>query len=182
MCVRKPRSQSGMSCRPCSKASAKGAVQRNDPGSAEEPELPGAKPQGDVLEKNPVSTARGRAVKKRPAAAKHEQRVDGNATAGCTGSVQPKKPAASVRATASGSSEVQGARRLSGQCASVPGLTPAIIQAIDDNLAIHFPHLPRPPSEEFYRLLHHILGCGDLPLADGFRLAEEHRREGRVWP
>ena len=181
-CVSKPPSQAGMTSESCSTAHTRVSGQRHAPMSSDGPELQCAKGPGNVLTKKSASSTGGRAVKKRPAAAKHDKRVDRNASAGRSSAVLHKKPAALVSDTASSTSGVQGAMCPSEQSASVPCLTPAIIKAIDSNLAKVFPQLPRPPSEEFYRLLRRILDQGDLRLGDGFRLAERHRRHGTPWP
>ena len=70
---------------------------------------------------------------------------------------------------------------MSGRGDEPPKLTEVVICAIDRQLAIHFPELPRPPTVEFHSMLQHIFQNG-LSLGDGFRLAEEHRLRGETWP
>ena len=57
----------------------------------------------------------------------------------------------------------------------------AIVHAIDRQIVARFPHLPRPPTVEFHSMLSHILQSG-MTLAQGLRIAEEHRERGQIWP
>ena len=55
-------------------------------------------------------------------------------------------------------------------------LSPAVIQAIDANIAVHFPSLPRAPSEEFHKMIGDIVARGNVTLADGLQQAEHSLR------
>ena len=60
-------------------------------------------------------------------------------------------------------------------------LSAVVINAIDRQMAIDFPALPRPPTVEFHDMLRNIFNSG-LTLSDGLQLADECRQRGEAWP
>ena len=60
-------------------------------------------------------------------------------------------------------------------------LSAVVINAIDRQIALDFPSLPRPPSAEFHDMLQNIFNSG-LSLGDGLQLADECRQRGEAWP
>ena len=60
-------------------------------------------------------------------------------------------------------------------------LSAVVINAIDRQIELDFPALPRPPSVEFHDMLQNIFNSG-LTLGDGLQLADECRQRGEAWP
>ena len=60
-------------------------------------------------------------------------------------------------------------------------LSAVVINAIDRQMKLDFPALPRPPTVEFHDMLRNIFNSG-LTLGDGLQLADECRQRGEAWP
>ena len=143
----------------------------------------------------PCNKKKGKRVKKKPAcasarAAKTQPTLEIPVTAAshrdltrtCSELLGEEPPHKMIRGTRLSQEVLSG----SSPAGFIPGdnpvmLSEVVIHAIDRQIAIHFPELPRTPTMEFQIMLRHILQSG-LTLGDGLRLAEEHRLRGEAWP
>ena len=65
------------------------------------------------------------------------------------------------------------------ESANLPSMSAGVLAAIDANIGVHFPSLPRAPSKEFFSMIGDIVSEGNVTLADGLRMAENKRKSGR---
>lgn len=143
----------------------------------------------DVTNRPPASGSVGQTVKKKPASGSRpvvSHKRPAAATLGDTTSDLPTRymgdPMGSqeqVISTASSErtfADEWPATSSETPCTDARFMSPAILQAIDHNVAVHFPSLPRAPSPDFYSMIRDIVAVGDMTLADGLRQAERRQR------
>ena len=56
----------------------------------------------------------------------------------------------------------------------------AVMGAIDMQIAVHFPELPRAPTQEFHNLVRSVVNSG-WTLAAALQVADECRQRGEIW-
>ena len=138
------------------------------------------KPVGQDVKKRPASGPQASLPRKRPAAAMVEDTTDDLLPPGTGSHLDHEQPdttrliqfdTMTVLAVAPGDISTM-------RSSEVTTLSPAVLAAIDANIGVHYPSLPRAPSPEFHSMIHNIVSAGNVVLADGLRLAEERRRLG----
>ena len=74
--------------------------------------------------------------------------------------------------------KVTAATTLMMQSSNLPTLSPGVLAAIDADIAVLFPSLPRFPSPEFHRMILNIVAAGNVTLQDGLRIFEKNWASG----
>ena len=144
------------------------------------------------IAQEPVSRRRvGEEVKKRPASGPRPELLAKRWAAGVlqdpthdfrprdTGShLDREQPVTTTLGRTMRAPKVTAATTPMMESSNLPTLTPGVLAAIDANIAVHFPSLPRAPSKEFHRMIRKIVAAGNVTLQDGLRMAAKKRASG----
>ena len=144
------------------------------------------------IAQEPVSRRRvGEEVKKRPASGPRPELLAKRWAAGVlqdpthdfrprdTGShLDREQPVTTTLGRTMRAPKVTAATTPMMESSNLPTLTPGVLAAIDANIAVHFPSLPRAPSKEFHRMIRKIVAAGNVTLQDGLRIFEKNWASG----